>query len=113
KGIAPFIPKEFHDLLYYVYNSVTAFPGNIVKNQTMVNTASGRRKWIEFTVKNMLYDKTVRAIVINFSNITSRKEVEKALQASEEKYKYLFYSNPQPMWIFDNTSLRFLDVNGA
>jgi PAS domain S-box-containing protein len=34
-----------------------------------------------------------------------------ALKKSEERYRLLFASNPQPMWVYDVETLRFLDVN--
>ena len=33
------------------------------------------------------------------------------LQASEEKYKTLFYKSPLPKWIYDQETLQFLEVN--
>jgi PAS domain S-box-containing protein len=36
-----------------------------------------------------------------------------AAQEAEERYGMLFGSNPQPMWIFDVETLRFLEVNEA
>ncbi|MBN9382095.1 MAG: PAS domain S-box protein [Chitinophagaceae bacterium] len=35
------------------------------------------------------------------------------LQASEEKYKTLFYKSPLPKWIYDQDTLQFLEVNEA
>jgi len=35
------------------------------------------------------------------------------LQASEDKYKTLFYKSPLPKWIYDEMTLRFLEVNEA
>ena len=35
------------------------------------------------------------------------------LQASEEKYKTLFYKSPLPKWIYDQETLQFLEVNEA
>lgn len=35
------------------------------------------------------------------------------LNDSEIYYRYLFASNPIPMWVFDTTTLRFLQVNDA
>ncbi|HEY0545050.1 MAG TPA: response regulator [Pyrinomonadaceae bacterium] len=35
------------------------------------------------------------------------------LRESEQRYRLLFESNPQPMWVFDYDTLRFLAVNDA
>src|ERR1700761_1987850 len=35
------------------------------------------------------------------------------LRESEERYRELFNNNPMPMWVFDATTLRFLEANEA
>ncbi|GEM_PF-1524359 len=47
------------------------------------------------------------------SEIEERRSAEAALVASEEKYRLLFESNPNPMWVYDAESLRFIAVNDA
>ena len=42
-----------------------------------------------------------------------RKKTTLALEHSEKQYSELFHLSPQPMWVFDNESLTFLDVNNA
>lgn len=44
---------------------------------------------------------------------TDKKDFENRLKESEEQYKFLFYKNPQPMWIFDFDTLRFIAVNDS
>ncbi|MEO8157957.1 MAG: EAL domain-containing protein [Betaproteobacteria bacterium] len=43
----------------------------------------------------------------------ARRALEHELQSSERRYRQLFESNPQPMWVYDVESLRFLAVNDA
>ena len=35
------------------------------------------------------------------------------LRESEQKYRYMFANNPQPMWIYDLETLAFLEINDA
>jgi PAS domain S-box-containing protein len=46
-------------------------------------------------------------------NIISRKRSEQNLKESEEKYRLLFYNNPQPMFVYDLETLSILAVNDA
>ena len=45
--------------------------------------------------------------------ISLRKQGEAELKKSKEHYRFLFDENPQPMWIYDRVSLRFLAFNAA
>jgi diguanylate cyclase (GGDEF)-like protein/PAS domain S-box-containing protein len=42
-----------------------------------------------------------------------QKRAEDAMRQSETQYRFLFDSNPLPMWVFDSKTLRFLTVNKA
>lgn len=46
-------------------------------------------------------------------DITQRKYAERALVDSEQRYAALFEMAPVPMWVFDTTTTRFLNVNKA
>lgn len=46
-------------------------------------------------------------------DVTVATRIEEALRKSEAQYRLLFESNPQPMWVYDLLTLRFLAVNDA
>ncbi|HJR45210.1 MAG TPA: ATP-binding protein [Actinomycetota bacterium] len=43
--------------------------------------------------------------------LAERRRAEAALRNSERTYRLLFEKNPEPMWIYDRDTLRFLEVN--
>lgn len=50
-----------------------------------------------------------KSIVYNIE----RKKTFSELEASEKRYSDLFHLSPQPMWVYNENSLEFLDVNKA
>lgn len=47
------------------------------------------------------------------TDITNHKRSEQLLRETEERYRLLFESNPQAMWVYDRETLAFLAVNDA
>ncbi len=71
----------------------------------------GNAKWMEISSTLITWDG--RPATLNFLNdITERKEAEKALRESEEKYKGLFDNSMDAIYIHDMEG-RFLDANQA
>ncbi len=64
-------------------------PSHISTLQYRFSDINGNWKWVESTFTNLLADPIIESVVINFRDITERKEIEAALKVSEEKFRYL------------------------
>jgi two-component system, cell cycle sensor histidine kinase and response regulator CckA len=53
------------------------------------------------------------ALMVMVSDVTELQRTDRALRESEKRYRLLFESNPQPMWVSDLENYDFLAVNDA
>ena len=67
----------------------------------------------EYLVKRENYLSRLPIIILNAHEHHELLKKQFALAESEEKYRYLFANNPQPMWIYDTETLAFLEVNDS
>jgi PAS domain S-box-containing protein len=84
------------------------------RHQFPAHSGSGERRWLDLIISPIKdrVDDTVgfRGLA---RDITERKQFELALRESEERYRLLFESTPQPIWVYDEETLGFLAVNEA
>jgi len=107
--VSPLDRKEFETMLAAV------FRGEATKLSFEITGLKGGRRHLE-THLVPLWDeqrKVIKALLGVTRDITERKRVEESLRASEARYRDLFESNPNPMWVYDLDTLAFLEVNDA
>jgi PAS domain S-box-containing protein len=76
-------------------------------------TKSGRHVLVEISSRTIQSGGQPIGVQGSARDITERKRAEEALKRSEEQYRILFESNPQPMCVFDLETSRFLALNEA
>lgn len=94
---------------YHILNTIDKVQGEerqlLERRRGTSQSKSSQLEWILWSL--------IAAVAI-LAFLTFRKIRDKQtanLQASEEKYKTLFYKSPLPKWIYDEETLDFLEVN--
>ena len=82
-------------------------------NHTILISKDGRRIPLDDSGAPILRDGRVTGAVLVFRDVTERRRIQDEIVNSERRHRLLFESNPQPMWVYDRESLRFLAVNNA
>ena len=113
-SMAGFTAKDALELLKQFAPSVPLIvvSGSIDNHAAMDIVHSGAANYV---TKGHLF-RIVPAVIDALTKKRLREERERAaekLQQSEQQYRLLFEANPQPMWVYDVTSLQFLNVNAA
>ncbi len=73
----------------------------------------GSWRCVEAVGQSRLSDTDIAGVVVNVRDVTDRKQAEQDLVESEKQYRLIFDGNPIPMWVFDQETLAFLEVNDA
>ena len=77
-----------------------------------IRKKNGEIVWVEACSHIVCDEKgTVEFVTGAFLNISERKRAEQALHESEQKYRSLFISGPNPIFVIDRGTLKILDVN--
>jgi len=84
------------------------------RHQFVARSAAGEDRWLDLII-SPIKDKLDETIGFRglARDITERKRFEEALRDSEERYRLLFESTPQPIWVYNEDTLAFLAVNEA
>jgi PAS domain S-box-containing protein len=88
-------------------------PERNVKVQVRYKNRAGEWQRLELVGKNQLADPEIAGIVANCRDVTDRWRAEEELRDSERQYRLLFHNNPNPVWVFDLETQKFLEVNEA
>ena len=84
------------------------------RHQFVARSSGGEDRWLDLIV-SPIKDKLNETIGFRglARDVTERKRFEEALRDSEERYRLLFESTPQPIWVYNEETLSFLAVNEA
>ena len=83
------------------------------RHQFLARSALGEDRWLDLIVSPIKRLNETIGFRGLARDITERKHFEQALRDSEERYRLLFESTPQPIWVYNEETLAFLAVNEA
>ncbi|HLF71911.1 MAG TPA: PAS domain S-box protein [Dehalococcoidia bacterium] len=78
-----------------------ATPGAVADVTCRCRYKEGSWRWLEITYTNLLEDPAVRAVVVNFRDISEKRETEERLAAAEQSFKTLVESSGDGIVIID------------
>ena len=92
--IHPDEKKLIRDMFMQVMQS----PGNILEGEARLLHADGTWRWIECTATNLLEEPSVQAIVLNYRDITKRKQAEEALLNAHQRQESIIEGTGAATW---------------
>jgi PAS domain S-box-containing protein len=92
-------------------NRLITIPDEKIADEFYIRKKNGEYCWVEATAVNMLADPSVNALVINYRDISERKQAEEALKESEERFRKIFYTSPVAISIGSLDTGKVLEVN--
>ena len=110
KAPYPWWPEEYHneDFIIAFNESIQQGSG---KAEIVAIKKNGEPYWIDINWTQVTNNGKAEYILINSVDITERKQAEKALQESEEKFSRAFNASPDIISIISVKDDRFIEVN--
>jgi PAS domain S-box-containing protein len=78
-----------------------AEPRSRVSGLLRARHADGSWRWVEGTASNLLDNPAVRSVVVNWRDVTERKEAEERLRESEERFRTMANGAAVLIWMCD------------
>ncbi|HEY0060224.1 MAG TPA: PAS domain S-box protein, partial [Flavisolibacter sp.] len=83
-------PDDRRTMIDSMKVAVTYAGKPLPQSESRVLHKDGKWRWMEATMTSMLHEPVINGIVMNFRDITERKQAEQMLRESEQKYRSFF-----------------------
>lgn len=110
KSAFEFLPPEDVTSTINDFHQAIQNPGVTLSPKLRIRHKDGSVRIVEGKGRNLLNNPAVAGIVLNFRDMTKRRQAEKALRESEEKYRALFEESRDVIFIVSRDG-SILDIN--
>jgi PAS domain S-box-containing protein len=107
------IHPEDRDKVMNAFKEIIVDPKNIKLLQYRHKMPDGSDKWLECAFHNLLNEPNIKAIVLNYRDITDRKTIEENLEKSEMRFRLLIENSSDGIDLSDEFSNSIYRSPGA
>ncbi|HLF74309.1 MAG TPA: PAS domain S-box protein [Anaerolineales bacterium] len=108
------VGRKFSELLHPddlpqvipIFSRILEQPYEAVTASVRCRHKNGAWLWIEGIGKNLLAEPGLQAIVVNYRDVTERRQAEEALRESEERYRSIFQTSGVSIWEEDFSEVK-------
>lgn len=91
------VHEDERDMVFGLFLRLLKNPGETVTVSYRYQHKQGHYVWVDTVVTNLLEDKVINAVLVNYRDVTERKTMEHSLRESEARYRASFYQAAAPM----------------
>ncbi len=113
KNSSDFLYPEDLPILDEIHRRIQQTPHEIFNIQYRFMSKDGSIRWIESTYNNMFDETGVNALVINFRDITERKQSEVELRQANERFRQLADNIQETFWMLDLQEMKLVYISPA
>lgn len=101
-----------------LFQNLIETPGAHLNSTFRVRHKSGAWLWLEMVVTNLLTEPAVKAMVLNYRDVTERKQMDDALRESNERFRQVWETTSDAMALSDSDGIvqaanpKYLDLYG-
>jgi len=106
------VPASERKLVTKLFAKLLKNPGGVERLKYQILHKGGYAIWVESVMTNLLEDPYVRAVVINYSDITARKVADEKLIQSEERFRALLNASSDAVYRMSSDWTEMRELQG-